>query len=71
MRCRNNKNIYINVHHINILQYYIIKNTNANPLKPKVMKLTYIRKTLFNINGIVIYYEFAIPLNIFLMNSNH
>ncbi len=49
----------------NMLQYYIIETTNIDPLKPKVMKLTYIRKTSFNINGIVIHYEFAIPLNIF------
>jgi len=54
----------------NILQYYIIETTNIDPLKPKVMKLAYIRKTSFNINGIVIHYEFAIPLNNFFNELN-
>jgi hypothetical protein len=46
-----------------MLQYYIKQITNANPLKPKVMKLTYTRKTTFIINGTIIYYALAIPLH--------
>jgi hypothetical protein len=34
---------------------------NADPLKPKVMKLTYI--IAFNINGIIIFSALRIPLN--------
>jgi hypothetical protein len=35
----------------NMLQYYINQITNVGLLKPKVMKLTYIGKIEFNING--------------------
>ncbi len=34
---------------------------NVNPLKPKIMKLTYIGKITFNINGTTIHLGFAIP----------
>ncbi len=39
------------------------KILNANPLKPKVMKLTYIGKITFNINGMTIHLALVIPLN--------
>jgi hypothetical protein len=45
-----------------MLQYYIKQITNVNPLKPKVMKSTYTKKTTFNIIGTTIYYALAIPL---------
>jgi hypothetical protein len=44
-------------------RYYIKDNPNANPLKPKVMKLTYNAKVAFNINGTTIHSTLAIPLN--------
>ncbi len=47
----------------NMLQYYIIRNNKSDPLKPKIMKLTYIRKTTFHINGTTIHLTFTIPLN--------
>jgi hypothetical protein len=47
----------------NILQYYIKETTKIDPLKPKVIKLTYIRKTTFDINGTTIHFALAIPLN--------
>jgi hypothetical protein len=37
-----------------MLQYYIKEIINVDPLKPKVMKLTYTWKTSFNINGTTI-----------------
>jgi len=43
-----------------MLKYYIKDIPNVDPLKPKVMKLTYIRKTTFNINGMTIHSTFAI-----------
>jgi hypothetical protein len=46
-----------------MLQYYIKETTNIDPLKPKVIKLTYIRKTTFDINGTTIHSTLAIPLN--------
>jgi hypothetical protein len=39
------------------------KIPNANPLKPKVMKLAYIGKATFNINGMTIHLALVIPLN--------
>jgi hypothetical protein len=51
-----------------MLQCYIKKTTNIDLLKPKVMKLTYIRKVAFNINGTIMHFTFAIQLNIFLIN---
>jgi hypothetical protein len=36
---------------------------NVDPLKPKVMKLTYTWKVTFNINGTTIHFTIAIPLN--------
>jgi hypothetical protein len=47
----------------NMLLYYTKQITNVDPLKPKIMKLTYIRKTTFNTNGTTIHSAFAIPLN--------
>jgi hypothetical protein len=46
-----------------MLSYYIKKYINPNPLKPKIMKLTYRRKTTFNINETTIHFALAIPLN--------
>jgi hypothetical protein len=48
-----------------MLQCYIKKTINVDPLKPKVMKLTYITKVTFNINGTTIHSTLAIPLNNF------
>jgi hypothetical protein len=47
----------------NMLRYYIKDISNVDPFKPKVMKLTYIRKITFNINGMTIHSTLAIPLN--------
>jgi hypothetical protein len=47
----------------NILQYYIKQIRNIDPLKPKIMKLTYTRKVAFNINGRTIHSRLATPLN--------
>lgn len=44
-----------------MLRYYTKQITNANPLEPNVMKLTYI--ITFNINGTTIYSGLAILLN--------
>jgi hypothetical protein len=38
-------------------------NQNVHLLKPKVMKLTYIRKTSFNINGTTIHFALKISLH--------
>jgi hypothetical protein len=46
-----------------MLKYYIKDIPNVDILKPKVMKLTYIGKTTFNIDGMTIHLAFAIPLN--------
>jgi len=46
-----------------LLQYYITKITNVNPLKPKVMKLACTWKTTSNINETTIHYTITIPLN--------
>jgi len=35
----------------NMLRYYIRDISNVDPLKPKIMKLTYTEKTTFNINA--------------------
>jgi DNA replication protein DnaC len=48
-----------------MLQCYIKETINADPLKPKMMKLTHIRKVAFNINGTTIHSTLAIPLNKF------
>jgi hypothetical protein len=57
---------YINVHHRkHVIILYIKETTNTDPLKPKVMKLTYKGKTTFNLNGTTIHYALAILLNIF------
>jgi hypothetical protein len=47
----------------NMLQYYTKQITNDDPLKPKIMKLTYIGKITFNINSTTIHFALAIPLN--------
>jgi hypothetical protein len=47
----------------NMLWYYIKHITNVDPLKPKVIKLTYTRKVTFNINGTIIHFALTIPLN--------
>ncbi len=47
----------------NMLRQYIKQIIDVNPLKPKIMKLAYIRKTTFNINGTMIHFALAIPLN--------
>ncbi len=47
----------------NMLRYYTKKNSNDDPLKPKIMKLTYIGKVTFTINRITIHFGLASPLN--------
>ncbi len=44
-------------------EYYIRETPNIDPLKPIIMKLTYIRKTSFNINDTTIHFSFAILIN--------
>jgi hypothetical protein len=46
-----------------MLRYYIKDIPNVDLLKPKIMKLTYIEKFAFNINGITIHSTLVIPLN--------
>jgi hypothetical protein len=55
----------------NILQYYIKQIRNANPLRLKIMKLTYTRKVAFNINGTTIHSRLATPLKIIMMILKH
>ncbi len=45
-----------------MLRYYIKEIPNVDPLKPKVIKLTCIGKTTFNIYGMTIHSTLAIPL---------
>jgi hypothetical protein len=47
----------------NMLRYYTKQVTNVDPLKPKIMKLTYIGKTSFNINGTMIHSTLEFSLN--------
>jgi hypothetical protein len=51
-----------------MLRYYIKQITNANPLKPNVMKLTY--TITFNTNGTTIHSRLAILLNKNLIRFN-
>jgi hypothetical protein len=53
-----------------MLQYYTKQITNVDILEPKIMKLTYTRKTTFNINGTTIHSALAIPLNKNLIELN-
>ncbi len=46
-----------------MLRYYIKDIPNVDPLKPRIMKLTYTRKVAFIINGMTIHSALAIPLN--------
>jgi hypothetical protein len=46
-----------------MLRYYIKNIPNADPLKPKIMKLTYTGKDAFNINGTTIHSKLVIPLS--------
>jgi uncharacterized radical SAM superfamily protein len=46
-----------------MLRYYIKDIPNVDPLKPKIMKLTYIGKATFNISGTTIHSTLPIPLN--------
>jgi hypothetical protein len=63
-RCRDRKNIHINVHYTKyVTTCYIKVMIDVDPLKLKVMKLTYIEKITFNINGIIIFLALRIPLN--------
>ncbi len=41
-----------------------------DPLKPKIMKLTYTKKVTFNINGITMHFALAISLNKILTKLN-
>jgi hypothetical protein len=52
----------------NMLRYYRKDIPNVDPLKPKVMKLTYIWKAIFNINGMTIHLGLVIPLKKKSMN---
>jgi hypothetical protein len=46
-----------------MLKYCIKDIPNVDLLKPKVMKLTYIGKVAFKINGTTIHFTLVIPLN--------
>ncbi len=45
----------------NMLQYYITKITNVNPLKPKVIKFVHEKKS--NVNETTIHHTIAISSN--------
>jgi hypothetical protein len=45
----------------NTLKYYIKYIINVDPLKPKLMELTYTEKATFN--GMIIHSTLTIPLN--------
>ncbi len=47
----------------NMLQHYIRNIIHANPLKPKIMKLTYTLKTTFNINNTTIHFALTMLLD--------
>jgi hypothetical protein len=47
----------------NMLRYYIKNFQMLTLKKPKIMKLTCTRKSVFNINGMTIHLTFAIPFN--------
>lgn len=47
----------------NMLQHYIKNIIHVNPLKPKIMKLTYTSKTTFNINSTIIHFALAMLLD--------
>jgi len=51
------------VYHTKYVTILYIKNNKSGPLKQKIMKLTYIRKITFHINGTTIQSTFTIPLN--------
>ncbi len=53
-----------------MLPYYTKQITNTDLLKPKIMKLTYIGKVTFNINGTMIHFALVIPLNKILIELN-
>ncbi len=56
----------------NTLQSYMKQMPNVDPLKPKIMKLTYTWEAAFNINGTTIHSALVIPLNKKItMNSKH
>ncbi len=61
LRCKNRENIHINAHHSKHVT--ILHTRNVNPLKPIIMKLTYTRKTTFNIDGTTIHSTLAILIN--------
>jgi hypothetical protein len=63
MRYKHGQNIYINVYHKKYVTILHIRNNKSSPLKPKNMKLTYIGKTTFHINGTTIHSTLTIPLN--------
>jgi hypothetical protein len=63
MRYKHGQNIYINVYHTKYVTILYIRNNKSSPLKPKIMKLTYIRKITFHINGTTIHSTITIPLN--------
>jgi hypothetical protein len=44
-----------------MLRYYIKDIPNVDPLKPKIMKLTYTGKDAFNLNGTTFHSTFVIP----------
>ncbi len=46
-----------------MLRYYIKDIPNVDPLKPKMMNLTYTKKDAFNINGITIHSTLVIYLS--------
>jgi hypothetical protein len=61
---RNRENICFNVHHSKHATILHMKTPNTDPLKSIIMKLTYIGKQTFNINGTMIHSSLAIPIHI-------
>ncbi len=46
-----------------MVRYYMKDIPNGDLLKPKVIKLAYIEKVVFNINGMTTHSTFAVLLN--------
>jgi len=61
--CKHMNNFHPHVHYTKHVTILYESNHNLHLLKPKVMKLTYMRKTSFNINGTTIHFALKISLH--------
>jgi hypothetical protein len=48
---------------IQTLKHFYNRHPHSNPLKKKALLMAYTRKTIFNIDGIIIHSSLSIPLN--------